>query len=283
MTASLDGRRLARVVSSTHVSGQAGLAVAPWRHAEFDDLAVTPVAPAGDVRYLPGQWLSATGTGFHHGYEPRKAVDGSVESMWHSEWSPRAALPQAVTVDTGRTRRISQVTYQPREDGNHNGVITRYELATSVDGVTYTRVASGTWPLDATRKSISLPDVEARYVRLTAIEGAADTPRPPRSRSGFRRGRARSPRPAPPDVSYRAQGLSRSPGRVAVQLGQRAVETGPARTSHRPSAGRGDATPGGLSRVEAALPFPDGRSRPTATLRNISVTIQLGSPPCRTE
>ncbi|MGI5229160.1 discoidin domain-containing protein [Actinoallomurus sp. CA-142502] len=170
VTAYLDGRRLAQVVSSTHASGQTGLAVAPWRHAEFDDLAVTPVAPTGDVRYLPGQWLSATGTGFHHGYEPRKAVDGSVESMWHSEWSPRAALPQAVTVDTGRTRRISQVTYQPREDGNHNGVITRYELATSVDGVTYTRVATGTWPLDATRKSITLPDVEARYVRLTAVE-----------------------------------------------------------------------------------------------------------------
>jgi O-glycosyl hydrolase len=170
VTASLDGRRLARVVSSTHASGQAGLAVAPWRHAEFDDLAVTPVAPTGDVRFLPGQWLSATGTGFHHGYEPRKAVDGSVESMWHSEWSPLAGLPQSVTVDTGGTRRISQVTYQPREDGNPNGVITRYELATSVDGVTYTRVASGTWPLDATRKSIALPDVEARYVRLTAIE-----------------------------------------------------------------------------------------------------------------
>jgi hypothetical protein len=131
---------------------------------------VTPVAPTGAVRYLPAQLLGATGTGFHHGYEPRKAVDGSVESMWHSEWSPRAVLPQSVTVDTGRARRIAQITYQPREDGNPNGIITRYELAAGTDGVSYTPVATGTWPLDATRKTISLGGVRARFLRLTALD-----------------------------------------------------------------------------------------------------------------
>jgi hypothetical protein len=173
VTAFLDGKRLARVDSPVHVSGQAGLGVSPWRHAEFDDLAVTPVRPTGNIRYLPGQRLGATGTGFHHGYEPRKAVDGSAQSMWHSEWSPLASLPQSVTVDTGRTRRIAQVTYQPREDGNPNGVITRYELATSTDGISYSPAASGTWPLDATRKTITLPDVAARFVRLTALGAGA--------------------------------------------------------------------------------------------------------------
>jgi O-glycosyl hydrolase len=170
VTAGLDGARLARVATPVHASGQAGLAVSPWRHAEFDDLRVSPVRSPGDVRYLPGQLLGATGTGFHHGYEPRKAVDGSAQSMWHTEWSPRAVLPQSVTVDTGRTRRIAQVTYQPREDGNTNGVITRYQLSAGTDGVSYTPVATGTWPLDATRKTISLPDVDARFLRLTALE-----------------------------------------------------------------------------------------------------------------
>jgi Glycosyl hydrolase family 59/F5/8 type C domain len=170
VTAYLDGRVLARADDPAHASGQAGLGVSPWRRAEFDDLSVTPVAPSGDVRYLPGQTLSAVATTFHHGYEPRKAVDGSVESMWHTEWSPRTTLPQSVTVDTGRTRRISQVTYQPREDGNMNGVITHYTLATSTDGVSFTTVATGTWALDATRKAVTLPDVTARYVRLTALD-----------------------------------------------------------------------------------------------------------------
>jgi O-glycosyl hydrolase len=170
VTAGLDGARLARVDTPVHASGQAGLAVSPWRHAEFDNLRVSPVRAPGNVRYLPGQLLGATGTGFHHGYEPRKAVDGSAQSMWHTEWSPRVVLPQSLTVDTGRTRRIAQVTYQPREDGNTNGVITRYGLSASTDGVSYTPVATGTWPLDGTRKTIILPDVGARFLRLTALE-----------------------------------------------------------------------------------------------------------------
>jgi O-glycosyl hydrolase len=170
VTASLDGVRLAAVQTPVHASGQVGLGVAPWHHAEFDNLSVTPVTPSGNVRYLPAQLLGATGSGFHHGYEPRKAVDGSVESMWHTEWSPRAVLPQALTVDTGRTRPIAQVTYQPREDGNTNGIITRYELAASADGVSYTPVAGGTWPLDATRKTITLGGVRARFLRLTALD-----------------------------------------------------------------------------------------------------------------
>jgi O-glycosyl hydrolase len=174
VTASLDGRTIARVAGSVHASGQVGLGVSPWRHTEFDDLSVTPVRSAGGVRYLPAQELSARpgsgATSFHPGYEARKAVDGSVESMWHNEWSPHTSLPQSLTVDTGRVRRLTQITYQPREDGNLNGVITRYELATSADGVSFTPVATGTWPLDVTRKTIMLPDVRARFVRLTALE-----------------------------------------------------------------------------------------------------------------
>jgi O-glycosyl hydrolase len=170
VTAAVDGRAITQVTSPVHASGQAGLGVSPWQQAEFDDLAVTPVRAANGLRYLPAQSLSATATAFHPGYEPRKAVDGSVESMWHNEWSPRTSLPQSITVDTGRVRRIAQVTYQPRADGNPNGVITRYELATSTDGVTYTPVATGTWPLDPARKAIALPGTEARHVRLTALD-----------------------------------------------------------------------------------------------------------------
>ncbi len=171
VTAYLDDRRIARVTTSVHASGQVGLGVSPWQNAQFDDLSVAPGHTSGDLRYLPAQQLSATGTGFHFGFEPRKAVDGSVQSMWHSEWSPQSHLPQTITVDTGGVNRIGEVTYQPREDGNTNGVITRYELATSVDGVTWQAGGRGTWPLDAARKTIPLPDVTARFVRLTALAG----------------------------------------------------------------------------------------------------------------
>jgi hypothetical protein len=175
VTAYLDGRRIARVHTPVHASGQVGLGVSPWQNAQFDDLSVTPVPPeasaGGGIRFLPARQLRATATGFHYGFEPRKAIDGSVQSLWHSEWSPHAGLPRSITIDAGGTYRIGQVTYQPRADGNRNGVITRYELATSVDGVAYRAAARGAWPLDSARKTITLPGVEARYVRLTALAG----------------------------------------------------------------------------------------------------------------
>ncbi len=171
VTAYLDGRPIVHADARRHASGIAGLAVSPWDDARFDDLSVTPEAPPGGLRYLPAQELSATGTGFHPGYEPRKAVDGSVQSMWHSEWTPMSALPQSITVDTGAVRRLAEITVQPREDGATNGVITRYRLETSMDGRTFTPAAQGTWPPGDERRTIPLPGVDARYVRLTALEG----------------------------------------------------------------------------------------------------------------
>lgn len=171
ITATLDGERIAEVTDDAHTSGQTGLGVSPWQIAEFDDLRVTPVPPTGSLRYLPGQALRATATSARPGYDPREAIDGSVQSMWHTEWSPPSGLPQSITVDTGRVRPLAQLTYQPREDGNTNGVITRYELSASRDGRTFTPVTSGTWPADAVRKAIDLHGTTARYLRLTALEG----------------------------------------------------------------------------------------------------------------
>jgi len=174
VTASLDGKRIAQVTDDAHASGQAGLGVSPWDQAEFDDLRVAPVPPSGPVRWLPGQALRASATSAHPGYEPRKAIDGSVQSMWHTDWSPRSTLPQSITVDTGAVRRLARLTYQPREDGNGNGVITRYTLESSRDGRTFTPVSTGTWPSDATRKTLDLTGTTARYLRLTAQEGGGD-------------------------------------------------------------------------------------------------------------
>jgi len=171
VTASVDGRQVASVTDDAHASGQAGLGVSPWDTAEFDDLKVAPVASSAPVRWLPAQDLSATAASAHPGYEPRKAIDGSVQSMWHTDWSPRTTLPQSITVDTGRVRALARLTYQPREDGNGNGVITRYRLEASRDGRTFTPVTSATWPAGPTRKTIDLTGVTARYLRLTAEEG----------------------------------------------------------------------------------------------------------------
>jgi len=60
----------------------------------------------------------------------------------------------------------------PRTDGNNNGNITNYQIAVSTDGTTFTDVAGGTWPGDATAKSATFARTgPVRYVRLTALSG----------------------------------------------------------------------------------------------------------------
>jgi hypothetical protein len=172
ITASLDGRQIAAVDSPAHASGQVALGVSPWVRAQFDRLSVEPVATSPESRFLAGQELRVAGTtSFRHGYEGRKAIDGSVQSMWHNQWDPRAYPPQAITLDLGRPRPATLLTYQPRTDGNTHGVITGYTLEASVDGREFTPVASGDWALDATRKQVTLSGAPVRYLRLTGVEG----------------------------------------------------------------------------------------------------------------
>jgi O-glycosyl hydrolase len=171
VTAYLDGQRVAAVTDGTHVSGQAGLAVSPWQTAEFSDLRIDPVPGAPGPRFLPGEQLTAAATSSHPGYEPRNAVDGSVASLWHSEYSPHAPLPQSVTIGLGGRYQVSEVTYQPRADGKTNGIITGYTLSVSTDGVHFTRVAAGSWALNSARKQVVIAPRAARFVRLTALQG----------------------------------------------------------------------------------------------------------------
>lgn len=49
-----------------------------------------------------------------------------------------------------------------------DGAITDYEIAVSIDGTTFTTVATGTWSADAKMKTAYFAPTEARYVRITA-------------------------------------------------------------------------------------------------------------------
>jgi Glycosyl hydrolase family 59/F5/8 type C domain len=169
VTAYVDGKSVASINDGTHATGQAGLAVSPWHNAEFDNLSVTPAPQQpSTLHFLPGEQMTASATSYHMQYEPRNAVDGSVQSIWHTEYSPKAPLPQSITIGLGGQYKVGEVTYQPREDGNTNGIITGYVLSVSNDGTTFTPVASGTWSFDDARKQIVLPPTQARYIRLTA-------------------------------------------------------------------------------------------------------------------
>src|SRR5690606_15460599 len=97
------------------------------------------------------------------------AVDGDPQTLWLG----RSALPLPITIDMGRQQRISGFSYLPRQDRNTSGIISRYLLESSEDGVSWQRIGEGEFsnivanPIAqyiGFREAISL-----RYLRFTAL------------------------------------------------------------------------------------------------------------------
>ncbi|MFG2730623.1 discoidin domain-containing protein [Streptomyces canus] len=108
------------------------------------------------------------------------SVDGLIDhpksTKFQSLWETTGSLPQSVTLDLGASfTHLDTLEYLPREDKDSSGAyvttgnITSYEIHTSTDGSTFTRVTSGTWAGDKTVKQARFGAVSARYVRLVAV------------------------------------------------------------------------------------------------------------------
>jgi endo-alpha-N-acetylgalactosaminidase len=145
-----------------------GYQVNAWQPAEFMNLAITPCG-----KPMPTLAATATASSFQPGYEPSNAVDGDPSTMWHTAFSPvKAALPQSITLDLGGVYQLYRLKYLPRQDGQGNGTITRYNIYASTDGVSFgAPIESGSWQDSSASKTAPLHGVHARYVRLKGVEG----------------------------------------------------------------------------------------------------------------
>ncbi|HZC27988.1 MAG TPA: discoidin domain-containing protein, partial [Actinopolymorphaceae bacterium] len=176
IAALLDGHQLASVTDDSHTSGQVGFRVGGWQRAQFDNLAVTPTAPAPKV--VPHEQVRVEATSEHaanfsgHSYPARYAVDDRVDTAWKSEFDPAQPLPQAITLDLGRSQTVRGLVYRPMVTGAQGGAITAYDIDVSGDGQHWTNAASGYWEATIATKTVSLPAVSTRYVRLTATDSA---------------------------------------------------------------------------------------------------------------
>ncbi|WP_242277599.1 discoidin domain-containing protein [Bacillus cereus group sp. BfR-BA-01446] len=99
-----------------------------------------------------------------------KAIDGKPDTFWHSSWTPNQ-YPYNLTLELGDTRTISQLEYLPRQDGSENGRILEYNIYTSVDGVKYEKISSGTWENNSNKKKATFDPVTAKYVKVEVTNG----------------------------------------------------------------------------------------------------------------
>ncbi|MBE7107011.1 discoidin domain-containing protein [Bacillus cereus] len=98
------------------------------------------------------------------------AVDGNPTTMWHTLWNGSDKAPY-ITIKLNEVTSVSQLAYVPRQDSNSNGNITSYNIYTSLDGVNFTKVATGTWANDKLTKKASFSKVDAQYVKLEVVSG----------------------------------------------------------------------------------------------------------------
>ncbi len=134
--------------------------------ASAAEVAVTPAKP----NVLPKNMMKASANSVESQDSASKSIDGKADTFWHSSWTPNQ-YPYNLTLELDKNQTISQVDYLPRQDGSENGRILNYNIYTSVDGVKYEKVTSGTWENNADKKSVKFNPVTAKYVKVEVTNG----------------------------------------------------------------------------------------------------------------
>lgn len=97
-------------------------------------------------------------------------LDGKVGTIWHTSWGGAAAADRYITIELKNDYEIFEYIYTPRTGGGKNGIITKYEIYTSDDNATWTKVASGDWAEDSEVKTAKFDTpVQAKFVKLLAV------------------------------------------------------------------------------------------------------------------
>ena len=135
---------------------------------EVDAFAVEN--PVADPAVIPPFQMSALASSEQPGGEAALVLDDDSTTNWHNLYNSPTTLPQSITLGLGGLYPVNKLRYLPRRDGG-NGIITEWQIATSMDGSTFTEVLAGSWTDDVSEKTAAFPTVLARYVRLTATAG----------------------------------------------------------------------------------------------------------------
>ncbi|OAB46853.1 discoidin domain-containing protein [Paenibacillus antarcticus] len=141
---------------------------------EFTATSEVTVLGQTNIVEIPQSQMSASATSSQAGSnDPKFALDGDPDTHWHTKWFNVDPLPQSIIVNLGGTYEISKLGYLPRPDEG-NGTITQYNVYTSVDGLTFTKVTSGSWARNKLLKEANFTPIKAGYIKLEATEGVGE-------------------------------------------------------------------------------------------------------------
>lgn len=94
------------------------------------------------------------------------AIDGKLETMWHTKWDGSDELPQSLYLDLGKERTVSSIKLNSRLSGD-NGKIKRYEIISNNKVIT-----SGTLKTDTSVNTIRFDEpIKIDNITIKVLEG----------------------------------------------------------------------------------------------------------------
>ena len=138
--------------------------------------------PEDDSHDYPVKKLTATAGSAQAGAESSGegpvafALDGNLETYYHSSWNPMATEDQLwITLELEEAAKIDALRYHPRP-GRDNGTILEYEVSYSMDGENWEVISTGIWPLNKEWKIAQFEEaVEAKFIKIYAVDSVADS------------------------------------------------------------------------------------------------------------
>ena len=128
---------------------------------------------------IPLEVLIATAGDWQTGHEATEgpaelAIDDDLNTIWHTDWYGTSRENHWLQLELTESYTVDGLCYKPRQTGNANGTITKYEIQVSDDGETFRTVASGEWENNRNWKVAQFEGVQPKYVRLVALDAVTD-------------------------------------------------------------------------------------------------------------
>ncbi|MBR7178957.1 MAG: discoidin domain-containing protein, partial [Oscillospiraceae bacterium] len=102
------------------------------------------------------------------------AMDDNLNTIWHTDWYGTSRDNHWIQFELSEGYEVDGLRYKPRITGNTNGIITRYDIQVSDDGVSFTSVATGSWEGNRNWKVVEFDAQNVKYVRLVALDALTD-------------------------------------------------------------------------------------------------------------
>ena len=121
-----------------------------------------------ELTVIPRSMMKISANTFNPNYMPGNVIDGDVNTMWHSEWSPNAPFPHILTIEFDRKIALSLLSVLPRQDADA-GKITSGQIyvGDSLESMTLLTAFVG----DASRNAsiIELNQTKARFIQIYSL------------------------------------------------------------------------------------------------------------------